>query len=188
MIKSKLLVEETKETTQIYEGDLLHVKKDSATLPDGSVSTREWIKHPGACAIVPVYENGEIMLIQQFRYPAQQIFLEVPAGKIDPGEKELNTAQRELREETGLEADHYQYIGHFYPCIGYSDEVIHIYTAWGLSHNASSEDHDEFVENETLSFRQAMDLVDQGYINDGKTVVSLSRTWSWWQEHGPFKI
>lgn len=188
MIKSKLLVEEKKGSRRIYQGDLLDVRKDSAVLPDGSFSTREWIKHPGACAVVPVFENGDIMLIQQFRYPAQQIFLEVPAGKIDHGEDQLRTAKRELREETGLSAEKFEYIGHFYPCIGYSDEVIHIYAAWGLEHNDSAEDQDEFVENERVSFRKAIELVDQGYINDGKTMVSLCRTWSWWKKKGPFKV
>lgn len=188
MIKSDLLVEETKDSSELYKGELLHVYKDRAILPDGSESGREWIKHPGACAIVPVFENGDIMLIQQYRYPPKQIFLEVPAGKIDPGEDQQQTAIRELREETGLRAEHYSYIGHFYPCIGYSDEVIHIYAAWSLQLDESDADHDEFVENERIPFQEAMDLVERGYINDGKTVISLSRTWQWWESKGPFSL
>lgn len=188
MIKSDLLREETKHSEEFYKGELLHVYKDRAVLPDGSESDREWIRHPGACAIVPVFENGDIMLIQQYRYPPKQIFLEVPAGKIDPGEEQLKTAKRELKEETGLQAEKYAYIGHFYPCIGYSDEVIHIYAAWGLELNTSDADHDEFVENERVPFREAMELVRQGYINDGKTVICLTRTWQWWNEQGPFSV
>ncbi len=103
MTDSKGLVEEQKFSKEVFNGKLLHVYYDEVILPDDTTSSREWIKHPGASAVVPVFENGDVMLINQYRYPAKQIFLEVPAGKIDRGEHPHQTAERELREETGIE-------------------------------------------------------------------------------------
>ena len=98
------LAEQKKHSEKVFSGDLLHVFKDEAVLPDASTGRREWIQHPGACAVVPLFENGDCVLIQQFRYPAQQLFWEVPAGKIDRGEDPFTTANRELEEETGYRA------------------------------------------------------------------------------------
>lgn len=184
MFSSKKLVESTADSQRVFDGALLHVNKDTALLPDGSLSTREWIKHPGACAVVPIFDNGDIMLIQQFRYPPKQLFYEVPAGKIDPNEPQDITAERELREEAGLVCENLVYIGHFYPCIGYSDEVIHIYAATGLKEVPSEVDEDEFVEPYRISFQEAMNWVHDGTINDGKTVICLCRAWQWAQKEG----
>ncbi|HCD51036.1 MAG TPA: NUDIX domain-containing protein [Balneolaceae bacterium] len=173
------LVEKEIRSKEVFCGKLLHVFYDEARLPDGSVSSREWIKHPGACAIVPVFENNDIMLVRQFRYPMKQIFWEVPAGKIDPGESQDATARRELQEEAGLVCADLHYIGHFYPAIGYADEVIHIYAATGLSTVEQNTDEDEFVEKERIPFGEAMDMIHNGQINDGKTVVCLTRVWNW---------
>ena len=181
MNTSKQLVEEKLTSKEVFNGKLLHVFYDEAQLPGGGTGTREWIKHPGACAVVPVFENGDIMLIRQFRYPMRQIFWEVPAGKIDPGEDQDSTAFRELKEEAGLLAEEYQYIGHFYPGIGYSDEVIHIYLAWNLETVEQNTDEDEFVLKERLPFEEAIRMVHSGEINDGKTVICLLRAWEWWK-------
>lgn len=174
------LVEKRMSTEEVFEGKLLHVFFDEARLPNGQIGTREWIKHPGACAVVPVFENGDVMLVRQFRYPAQQIFWEVPAGKIDSGEPHDKTAFRELEEETGLTAESFRYVGHFYPGIGYSDEVIHIYLAWGLKILEQNMDDDEFLLKERVPFKQAVEMVHNGEINDGKTVVCLLRAWDFW--------
>ena len=99
------LVEQRKYSEKVFSGELLHVFKDEAILPDSSTGRREWIQHPGACAVVPMFGNGDCVLIQQFRYPAQQLFWEVPAGKIDVDEDPLSTASRELEEETGYSAE-----------------------------------------------------------------------------------
>src|SRR5690606_10956028 len=120
MDEHKLLVEKKLISKEIYKGELLHVFKDEALLPDGSTSRREWIKHPGACAVIPVFGNGDILMLRQFRYPPAQIYWEVPAGKIDAGENQDETALRELREEAGISTSDFAYIGHFYPGIGYS--------------------------------------------------------------------
>ncbi|RNC82997.1 MAG: NUDIX hydrolase [Balneola sp.] len=177
MKDSELLVEKKVSSEEVFNGKLLHVFYDEARLPNGETSSREWIKHPGACAVVPVFENGDIMLIKQFRYPMSQIFWEVPAGKIDTGEPQDITATRELREEAGLKAEKLEYVGHFYPGIGYSDEVIHIYLAYGLSITDKETDEDEFVLSTRIPFEEAVKMVHSGEINDGKTVICLLRAW-----------
>lgn len=188
MKEYKLLAENRLKSSEIYKGDLLHVFRDEALLPDGRVTAREWIKHPGACAVIPVFDNGDIMLIRQFRYAVGDIFWEVPAGKIDSGEKEETAAGRELQEEVGLDSDHFEYIGHFYPCIGYSNEVIHMYVAWGLHETDQNVEEDEFVTPERLPFSKAVEMVHSGEINDGKTMICLLKAWQWWQTHEPFRI
>ncbi|MFY0697537.1 MAG: NUDIX hydrolase [Balneola sp.] len=171
----KELVEKKKFSKQVFNGKLLHVYYDEVTLPDNTTSSREWIKHPGASAVVPVFDNGDVMLINQYRYPAKQIFLEVPAGKIDKGENPHQTAVRELREETGIEAKELHYVGHFFPTIGYADEVIHIYIAMDLKFNEDATDDDEFVQKERVPLKEAVQLIHSGEINDGKTICCLLR-------------
>lgn len=188
MNDSEKLVEKTISSEKVFSGRLLHVYFDEVRLPDGNTSTREWIKHPGASAVVPVFENGDIMMVKQFRYPMKQIFYEVPAGKIDLDEVAGDTARRELREEAGLVCRRHQYIGHFYPGIGYSDEIIHVYAAWDIETFEQQSDTDEFVINARLPFTKAVDMVHKGEISDGKTVISILRSWHWWQKSAPFPI
>ena len=188
MNDSDKLVEQTLSSEEIFNGRLLHVFLDEAELPDGSISTREWIKHPGASAVVPVFENGDIMLVRQYRYPMAQIFYEVPAGKIDPDENADSTARRELKEEAGLECHSFDYVGHFYPGIGYSDEIIHCYVAWDITSFDQQVDADEFLLPLRVPFREAVEMVHSGEISDGKTMIALLRTWHWWQQHGPFSL
>lgn len=188
MNEHKLLIEKKRNSKEVFKGKLLHVFYDEVELPDGSVSSREWIKHPGACAVVPVFETGDIMMIRQFRYPMSQIFWEVPAGKIDSGEPHDKTALRELEEEAGVATSNFGYVGHFYPGIGYSDEIIHIYTAWNLDLVPQKVDDDEFVTRHKLPFKEAIDMVHTGDINDGKTVICLLRAWHWWMKNKPFEV
>ncbi len=179
MKHSQYLVERTTSSNKILDGKLLKVFNDVVSLPNGSSSSREWIKHPGACAIVPMFSNKDIMLIKQFRYPMAQIFYEVPAGKIDRGETPEITAERELLEETGLTCKILHYVGHFYPAIGYADEIIHIYAGMELNEEESNTDADEFVIKERLPFEEAMHMITTGEINDGKTIICLHRVWQW---------
>ena len=178
----KQLVETKLSSREVFDGELLHVFHDKAMLPNGGTGTREWIKHPGACAVVPIFENGDIMLIKQFRYPMSQIFWEVPAGKIDPGEPQDKTAFRELEEEAGLLADDFEYIGHYYPAIAYTDEIIHVYTAWNLETVDQKTDEDEFVIRVRVPFKEAVNMVHSGEINDGKTIICLLKAWHWYLE------
>lgn len=182
-------LEETEISSEkVFGGRLLHVYKDRVRLPDGSSSTREYIKHPGAAAVVPVYRNGDVMLVRQYRYPLRQEFYEVPAGKIDAGEDPAVTARRELHEETGLKIDHLHYLALFHPSIGYTDEVIHLYCAWDLTETGQQVDDDEFLLRTRIPFRRAVEMVYAGDITDGKSMVALLQTWHWWQQQGPFEL
>ena len=182
------LKEERLESKNVFDGRLLHVFKDQVRLPNGHISTREYIKHPGASAVVPVFKNGDIMLVKQFRYPLQKVFYEVPAGKIDSGEDPQKTAAREVEEETGLIYENVHYLAPFHPSIGYTDEVIHIYCAWNITETKRKVDDDEFLLTEKMPFKKAMHMMYDGQITDGKTMVSLLMAWQWWQREGPFEI
>ncbi len=172
----------------VFSGTLLEVKKDHVTLPDGRESAREWIEHPGASAVLPVFESGEVQLVKQFRYPVGENFLEVPAGKIDAGEDPLVTAKRELKEEAGIRGYHWASLGLFHPSIGYTNEVIHLYVTWGLESFDNNADEDEFVKPVRLPFQVAIDEVFRGGITDGKTMTNVLKAAKWWKEHHPFPI
>lgn len=169
----KRLAEKTRSSEPVFDGVLLKVQRDYAELPDGSTGIREWIRHPGASAVLPLFQNGDILLLKQFRYPVQQVFYEVPAGKIDAGENPDSTAVRELEEEAGLSAGNILYTGHYYPGIGYANEIIHLYLAFNLSEAPVNPDPDEFVEPIRLSLSTAIDMVYSNEISDGKTALCL---------------
>lgn len=157
----------------IVSGGMLNVKRDQVRLPNGHTSQREYVTHPGAVVIVPILPNGNIVLERQFRYPLHQVFIELPAGKIDAGEDVLVTGQRELLEETGYRASDWIKIGHQHPCIGYSNEVIHMYLARDLNAGVHQRDADESMEVFELSFAKCIQMIQTGEITDGKTIVAL---------------
>lgn len=169
----KDLTEHKLNSEVVYSGRLLHVHRDEVRLPDGNVSVREYITHPGAVVIIAITDNGELILERQHRYPLHRDFIELPAGKIDAGEETLACAQRELREETGYTARDWQYVTTVYPCIGYTDERLVYYLARGLSYSGRQPDEDEFLEIFQLSFERAMDMIKNGEICEVKTVVGL---------------
>lgn len=157
----------------IASGGMLTVKRDQVRLPNGHISQREYVMHPGAVAVVPLLANGNVVLEKQFRYPLLQVFIELPAGKIDPGEDILVTGQRELLEETGYSAAEWVKLGHQHPCIGYSNEVIHMYLARGLYAGTHQRDEDESLEVFEASFADCLSMIQNGQITDGKTIVAL---------------
>ena len=167
------LTETGLESETVFKGRLMHVKRDRVRLPDGGESTREYIVHPGAVVVIPVFGNGDLLLERQHRYPLHRDFIELPAGKIDPGEDDLACAKRELEEETGYTAGEWREVTTIYPCIGYSDERLAFYLARGLEPGNHGRDHDEFLEIFRLPFGEAMQWVRDGRICETKTVVGL---------------
>jgi ADP-ribose pyrophosphatase len=167
------LIEHTIESERVFDGKLLHVRRDRVRLSDGHESIREWIAHPGAVVVISALDNGKLLFERQFRYPLQRIFLELPAGKIDPDEHPLDTAKRELREETGYKARVWRHLGTMHPCIGYSDEHIEIFWAHGLSYVGHERDHGEFLEITEMSVADALLAVRDGEITDAKTITAL---------------
>ena len=177
------LTEHVISSQTIATGGMLTVKCDQVRLPNGNVSQREYVMHPGAVLIIPLLPNGNVVLEKQFRYPLHQVFIELPAGKIDAGEDILLTGQRELLEETGYSATEWLAIGHQHPCIGYSDEVIHMYLARGLTLGLHQRDEDEALEVFDVSFADCLAMIQNGQITDGKTIIGLLMAEKYLQTH-----
>lgn len=168
------LTETQLSSEQLVDGVLLKAFRDEVRLPDDETSVREWIDHPGASAIVPVFEDGRTLLVRQFRYPPRRTFLEVPAGKLDtPNEDPEAVAARELEEETGWRAGRFEHVGMAYPCIGYSNEQIHVFTAHDLDRSTQSLADGEFVEVVEMDFDEALTRARRGDLKDMKTVTAL---------------
>lgn len=157
----------------VYEGSFIEVHKDRVRLPDGAVSSREYLTHPGAVAMLAMLDNGNLVMERQFRYAPQREFIELPAGKIDHGEDILLTAQRELLEETGYVASDWTHLATTWPCIGYANERMEYFLARGLSHQGRQLDDGEFLEVFELSLSDAIEWIRLGKINDSKTVLGL---------------
>lgn len=157
----------------VFRGKLLDVRRDVVKLPDGSEATREYVRHPGAVVIVAVLPDGRLLFERQYRYPLRRVFVELPAGKIDADEDVLACARRELREETGYEADDWLHLGTMHPCIGYSDERIEIFLARALRHVGASLDDGEFLQVVMLDHDAAQRAMRAGEITDGKSISAL---------------
>lgn len=157
----------------IFQGSLLHVLRDTVRLPDGRETCREYIDHPGAVVIIAELPNGKLVFERQFRYPLDQVFIELPAGKLDPAEEPLAAARRELREETGYVAQHWHHLGVMHPCIGYSNERIEIFLARGLTQIGCQRDDEEFLEILEMSLAEADQAIGTGRLTDGKSITAL---------------
>ena len=167
------LIETKVASEAVFDGKLLHVRRDTVRLPDGKLATREHIVHPGAVLIVPVLRDGRLVVERQYRYPLDRVFIEFPAGKLDPGEAELETAKRELIEEAGYEAATWVPLATIHTLISYTNEKIDIYVAEGLTHVGAKLDEGEFVETVTMSLDEMLAALDRGEITDAKTVAAL---------------
>ena len=178
------LVETLVSSKFVYQGDFLRVKQDRVQLPNGKSAIREHIVHPGAVVIIPILDSGEVLLERQYRYPLSQVFIEFPAGKLDAGEAPLDCGKRELLEETGYTASDWAYAGQMHIAIAYTNEVIHIYFAKGLTKGERKLDEEEFLDVFTAQPSQVLAWSRDGSITDSKTLTCalwlqnyLSGTW-----------
>ena len=167
------MTEEFLQGELVFSGRLLKVHRDRVRLPDGSEAVREYIRHPGAVAIVALFADGRVLLERQFRYPLGRAFIEIPAGKLEPGEAHLATAKRELLEETGYVAAEWRRLGLIHNAIGYSDEGIEIWLARGLELREQKLAEGEFLEVFTLPLAEAQAMARDGRITDVKTIAGL---------------
>ena len=165
---------ETKQSSKlVYSGKMLQVHEDQVSLPDGTTAQREYVVHPGAALILPMFDDDSILLERQYRYPVGLHLYELPAGKFEPGEPSLETARRELLEETGYVADEWTRLYSTLPCVGYSDERIEFFLARELSFKGASLDEGEFLETLRLPLAEALEWVRDGTIRDTKTMLGL---------------
>ena len=159
---------------EIFNGVILHVQRDTVRLPNGNETIREVIRHIGAVCVIPVLDNGDVIMERQYRYPLDQVILEIPAGKLDSKEEDRFSAiQRELREETGYTAGSWTEIGGFYPAPAYSDEYITMYLAQDLKKGDRHLDADEFLDVYTVPLKTLVEDVMAGKITDAKTQVCI---------------
>lgn len=165
--------EKTTDIKDIYDGKVLKLELHTVELCNGKTSIREIIRHRGGVAIIPITDKNEIYLVRQYRKPYEQEILEVPAGKLEKGEKPEYCAIRELKEETGLTAEKLTMLTIMYPSPGYTDEKIYIYKAEGLSQGENCFDEDEFINVEKYTLSQSMEMVKNGSINDAKTIIAI---------------
>jgi ADP-ribose pyrophosphatase len=158
---------------EAWSGELLHVQRDVVRLPDGSTGVREYIRHPGAALVLPLFDDGRVLLERQFRWPHRREFVELPAGKVDKGESALETAKRELLEETGYTATGWKRLGVIHTSVAYTDEAIELFCARGLAPGERRLDRGEFLEVFTAPMQEALAMVADGRITDAKTVAAL---------------
>lgn len=159
---------------EIFNGRILHVFEDTVRLPNGAAASREYLRHIGAVCVIPVLEDGTVLVERQYRYPVAQVLTEIPAGKLDAKDEDhLLAAQRELREETGATAERWTSLGVFYPACAYSDEAIEMYLAQGLHFGERHLDADEFLNVARVPLPQLVEEVMAGRIPDAKTQIAI---------------
>ena len=161
------------ERAELLRGHFLHVVRDTVRLPDGSQTTREFVLHPGAVMVIALLDDGQLVLERQYRHPMQRVMIEFPAGKLDAGEGSLACAQRELFEETGYRAREWAFAGQHAPTIAYSDELIDIWFARGLSLGQRRLDAGEFLDVITATPAQLLAWCRSGEVTDGKTLAGM---------------
>lgn len=177
--KDQHLVEHTLDHVEVLKGHFLHAFRDQVRLPNGDITTREYVVHPGAVMIIAMLDDGRLVMERQYRYPVKQVMIEFPAGKLDAGEDRLACAQRELLEETGYRAKEWAHAGVLHPVISYSTEFIDIWFARGLSLGERRLDEGEFLDVFTASLDELLAWSREGKLTDAKTLTGLL----WLQNH-----
>lgn len=157
----------------IFKGKVINLRVDDALLPNGATAKREIVEHNGGIAIVPLDDEGNVYMVEQFRYPYSQVVLEIPAGKRDGDEEPLEGGKRELKEEIGATAKNYEFLGELYPTPGYCGEIIYMYLATGLTFGEADPDEDEFLNVKKMPLKKAVEMVLSGDIKDAKTQTAL---------------
>lgn len=161
----------------VYEGKIINLRVDDARMPDGTLAKREVVEHPGGVGVIALTDEGEVLLVQQYRYPYSEITTEIPAGKRDRNEDPLETGKRELAEETGASADCFTSLGVIYPTPGICDEVIHLYLATGLHFAEMHPDEDEFLDVLRIPLATLVERVMAGDVPDAKTQIAALKAW-----------
>ncbi len=159
--------------TTVYNGNFFDLRKDDVLLPNNKNVTREFVTHPGAACVLAIDENGDVLLVKQYRYPMSELLIEIPAGKIDVGETPIDCAKRELEEETGYQAQNLDLLTAIYPAPAYTTEVIYIYLASGLSKTRMNLDEDEFLTCQKVKLSELVKMVLKNEIKDAKTQVAI---------------
>lgn len=166
--------EKTLKTDEIYKGNIIKVQNLTVSLPNGKEATRDIVLHPGASVVIPINEHGELYMVKQFRKPLDLTTLELPAGKLDSvGEDPRVCAERELMEETGLRAESIDHLISIHTTPGFCNEVIHMYTATGLTQGEACTDEDEFLDVEKIHVSQLVDMILEHKITDAKTIIGV---------------
>ncbi len=172
--RDETILEKNLSSERVFDGLILHIDHLTNQLPNGKTAAREVARHVGASAVLPIDENGNVLLVRQFRAPIDKITMEIPAGKLDyKGEDRLEAAKRELREETGATAEKWTHLTDILSSVGFCDECISVYLAQSLSYGEADPDDDEFVNLVRIPFAEALDMVMHNRIHDAKTIASI---------------
>ena len=164
--------EKTLNSKRIYEGAIINLRCDEVTVQNGT-SKREIIEHNGGAVLAAITDQGKMVMVKQFRKPAEKVLLEAPAGKIDPGEKPEKTAVRELKEETGYTASEVSFLTKFYPSVGYSEEILYLYLCTGLTPGETDFDENEAIDIREYEIEELYQMAMSGQLEDAKTIIAV---------------
>ncbi|MCD1260721.1 NUDIX hydrolase [Paenibacillus athensensis] len=168
----KKFEEVTVSTQSIFQGKMISLQVDTVQLPGGGTATREIVKHPGAVAVLALLDD-KLIVVEQYRKPLEKSQVEIPAGKLDPGEEPLTAARRELEEETGYTTESIRHVCSFYTSPGFADEILHLYVAEQLVKGEARPDEDEFLECEAITLDEALRYIREQRISDAKTILAV---------------
>ncbi|MCR8642381.1 NUDIX hydrolase [Paenibacillus sp. N1-5-1-14] len=177
--------EVTLHTEHIFKGRIISLQVDDVRLPNGETAKREIVKHPGAVAVLAIH-NNKMIVVEQFRKPLEKSQVEIPAGKLDPGEEPHIAAIRELQEETGYVTESVSHLSSFYTSPGFADEILHLYVADQLTVGSVNLDEDEFVDCEAITLEEAKQYIREGRISDAKTITAVY-AWQVYKLTGSFE-